>query len=158
MNIASPVDSSFMIAYPGEWSCRTGTVALVALSIIEYLRTEKESRLSLKKSQRQELEEKPSGYLEFLSFMQLPNKHFSQGLSLEKNRQDPRFSSYVDGESILCLIKAAMYLGYSRLLPEIEGSVIPLGKYYTADAWYQNIDSSQTKGFFQWSCMAFWEY
>ena len=33
-----------------------------------------------------------------------------------------------------------------------------MAKYYTADQWPDDPDSKKTKGFFQWSCMAFWEY
>ncbi len=33
-----------------------------------------------------------------------------------------------------------------------------LAKDYTIDEWRIVVDSPLTKGFFQWSCMAFWEY
>ena len=45
-----------------------------------------------------------------------------------------------------------------ELIPIIEESAIIMAKYYTYDQWIHNYDSTKTKGFFQWSCMAFWEY
>jgi UDP-N-acetylmuramoyl-tripeptide--D-alanyl-D-alanine ligase len=59
---------------------------------------------------------------------------------------------------MLCLVKAAKYLGHDELVPRIEDSALPLAKYYTADQWTAAPDSDLTKGFFQWSAMAFWEY
>jgi UDP-N-acetylmuramoyl-tripeptide--D-alanyl-D-alanine ligase len=56
------------------------------------------------------------------------------------------------------MIKAAKYLGYNNLIPLIEDSAMVMANYYTIHQWRYDPDSKLTKGFFQWSCMAFWEY
>jgi UDP-N-acetylmuramoyl-tripeptide--D-alanyl-D-alanine ligase len=90
--------------------------------------------------------------------MLLENKHFSSGYSLRNRNKFQVFSPYFDGEAMLCLVKAAKYLGYTEMIPLIEDSAMVLAKHYTIDQWRKDPDSKQTKGFFQWSCMAFWEY
>jgi len=153
-----PVKGSLLIAYPGASFCKTGTVALTALSIIEYLRTEKAGRVKLTDEYRKTLIRKLDGYIEHLKFLRLGNKHFSDSYDLRHQRKRQGFSPYFDGETMLCLIKAAKYLGYAELIPLIEDSAIVMAKYYTADQWQKYPDSKKTKGFFQWSCMAFYEY
>ena len=156
-----PADGSLLIAYPGDSWSRTGTVALIALGIIEYLRTEQAGQVQLLDQYREELVRQLKGYLVHLQFMQLKDSHFSQAYSLKKKAKSRRSSPYFDGETMLCLIKAAKYLkhlGYTDLIPLIEKTALVLAKNYTADAWRKDPDSDKTKGFFQWSCMAFWEY
>jgi UDP-N-acetylmuramoyl-tripeptide--D-alanyl-D-alanine ligase len=156
---------SLLIAYPGDRTCDTGTVALVALAIIEYLRertpfvrAEQDGKAKLADGYRATLNEKLDGYLAHLVSMRLPSKHFSQACSLPRRRKLQNYSPYFDGEAMLCLTKAAKYLGRTELVPLIEDSAMTLARDYTAQQWRTNPDSAQTKGFFQWSCMAFWEY
>ncbi len=155
---AGPVTGSLLIAYPGVPTCRTGTVALVALSIIEYLRTAQAQKAVIEDTYRKELLGYLKGYLAHLTYMRLENKHFSSSYSLRTKSKSTRFSPYFDGETMLCLIKAAKYLGHTELIPLIEDSAMTLARDYTIQEWHKDPDSRQTKGFFQWSCMAFWEY
>jgi len=147
-----------MIAYPGQIECQTGTVALVALSIIEYLRTEKAGRTTLSTTDRQELTARLDGYLAHLQAVQFENRHFAETCFLGNRKPAARSNPYFDGEAILCLTKAAKYLDHRDLIPLIEKTAMVLAKDYTVDEWLRDPDSKQTKGFFQWSCMAFWEY
>jgi len=149
---------SLLIQYPGESRCQTGTVALVGLSLIEFLRLDKTGRIRLTEDYKEKLEYYLNGYLEHLKSMRLTNKHFSASCSLNRQKKTQIFSPYYDGESMLCLIKAAKYLEKTDLIPLIEESALPMARYYTADQWPEDPDSKLTKGFFQWSCMAFWEY
>ncbi len=151
-------DDSLLIAYPGDDVSKTGTNALVALSIIEYLLAEEEGSVEFSDSYRNELKKYLDGYIEHLKLMRLENDHFSSGLLLKDRSINPKANPYFDGEAILCLIKAAKYLGYKDLIPMIEESSIVMAKEYTVDQWSLDPDSNLTKGFFQWSCMAFWEY
>ncbi len=153
-----PVEGSLLITYPGDSYCQTGTVALVGLAIIDYLRTDTTGDLKIPKEYREKLTAKLSGYIEFLKFMRLENGHFSSGYSLIDGARRRDFNPYSDGEALLCLIKAAKYLGYTNLIPLIEDSASAMAKFYTVDQWKNDPDSFLTKGFFQWSCMAFWEY
>lgn len=153
-----PVPGSLLIAYPGASQCDTGAVALVGLAIIEYLRAVQVHHVPLPASSLQELRGRLTGYLTFLTFMQRPDHHFSRGYLLPTGPKLPGFSPYFDGESMLCLTKAAKYLQREELLPVVERSALPLARAYTYDQWRVKRDSRLTKGFFQWSCMAFWEY
>ena len=153
-----PVEDTLVVAYPGDANTSSGTVALVAMSIIEYLRTEKDAGVQIPAAYRKELVSKLDGYLAFLKWMKLENKHFSRSYSLLTKSKVGSHSPYFDGEIMLCLIKAAKYLDYKDLVPVVEDSALTLAKYYTVDAWRKDPDSDQTKGFFQWSCMAFYEY
>lgn len=153
-----PVDGTLAVAYPGEANCSSGTVALVALSIIEYLRTDNDAKIGLPVKYKKELKSKLDGYISFLKWLRLDNLHFSRDYSLLTKTKKNRFSPYFDGETMLCLIKASKYLDYKDLVPFIEESAMVLAKEYTIDEWVKNPDSDQTKGFFQWSCMTYWEY
>ncbi|MHC1768717.1 MAG: hypothetical protein AB9869_31290 [Verrucomicrobiia bacterium] len=152
------VKDSLAIAYAGDLECKSGTVALTALAIIEYLRTAKDGPAKLPDARRQQLERTLDGYLRHLESMRLANRHFSDSWSLERNTKGAIWNPYSDGEILLCFIKAAKYLDYSGLVPLIEDTALELAKSYTTDQWRFAPDSDLTKGFFQWSCMAFWEY
>ena len=158
LSVPGPAKDSLIIAYPGTIDCRTGTVALVALAIIDYLRTEKMGKVKLPDSYRRKLVQMLNGYIEHLKYMQLANSHFSESISLFTKIKTMRFNSYFDGETLLCLIKAAKYSGYADLIPRLEKAAMVLAKDYTVDKWRIDPDSKLTKGFFQWGCMAFWEY
>lgn len=153
-----PTQGSLFIAYPGTRECRTGTVALAALAIIEYLRTVNTGGAQIEPGRREELSYHLKGYLRFLEYLNLGEGYFSQSYDIETGMRSSRSSPYFNGETLLCLIKAARYLGYTELIPLIEDSAIIMAKRYTIDAWQEDVDSSQTKGFYQWGSMAFWEY
>ncbi len=152
------VPGSLRVAYPGDGNCDTGTVALVSLAIIEYLRTAQAGRVALSPEYLGQLNHHLDGYLAHLKFMRLDDKHFARTYHALGDRRSLDSSPYFDGETLLCLCKAAKYLDRTDLIPLIEETAPVLAKAYTHDAWRTDKDSDQTKGFFQWSCMAFWEY
>ncbi len=122
-----PSDGTLLIAYPGVSECQTGTVALVALGIIEYLRTE-QSGAQIAAVQRARLFDHLKGYLVFLKFMQRDDKHFAESCSLSDGTKSGDVSAYFDGETILCLVKAAKYLGFEDLIPLVEKHVVGAGQ------------------------------
>ena len=66
-------------------------------------------------------------------------------------------SSYSDGEALLALVKAAKYLNKKDLLPVVM-SAAAAGKRENVDnALAADSDSDVTKGYYQWSSMAFYE-
>jgi len=154
------VPGSRAIFYNDEISCKTGTVALVSLGIIEYLRAEKEGRVVLKESYRQLLEDNLRGYIQHLLSIQLNNAHFADSYisNGKKKSISSKYNPYADGEVLLTLIKAAKYLDYKELKTVFQDSAFLIAKDYTMDQWPYNPDSNLTKGFYQWSSMAFWEY
>jgi UDP-N-acetylmuramoyl-tripeptide--D-alanyl-D-alanine ligase len=150
-------EGSSLIAYADESSCATGTVALTALAIIEYLRTANEGRVDLEAGYRLRLETALDGYLAHLRGLRLSDGRFSRSYSLSTKAQEPRASASFDGQALLCLTKAAKYLGRAECLPVINGSALAMAKYYTADQWPDEPDSDLTKSAFPWCSMAFWE-
>ncbi|MBF0369083.1 MAG: hypothetical protein HQL52_06470 [Magnetococcales bacterium] len=153
-----PAPGSLLITYPGMDKCDTGTVALVTLALIEYLRMDKGPNAMLSEGERQKFSERLDGHLAFLCYMHQDSGHFSKSLNLKSKKRHPRSSPYFDGEALLAMIKAARYLDRSELIPLIEESAMAMAKFYTHSQWQKKIDNTTTKGFFQWSCMAYWEY
>ncbi|MDP8225045.1 MAG: hypothetical protein P9L99_16920 [Candidatus Lernaella stagnicola] len=148
-------DDSLCVYYPGQKTMATGTMALVSLAIIEYLRFEQE----LPDARRAELLEKLDGYLKFIKAMQFTAGDFSYGMTRPLKVKVGRSSPYFDGESQLALAKAIKVLGKTEYLPTLKKAVAKTAKKYTVDAWREDRqDSDLTKSFHQWGSMAFWEY
>ncbi|NLH49263.1 MAG: hypothetical protein GX444_11765 [Myxococcales bacterium] len=147
-------EGSLTVKYQNDANTETGTVALIALSIIEYLQVEKNIPAAYEK----ELRAKLTGYLHFLRWMQLDNGHFSESFNLESAKRKDKSSPYFDGEAMLCLCKAARYLDYKDLIPTIEKAARATAEDYTVKAWKSDPDSALTKGFYQWGSMSFVEY
>jgi hypothetical protein len=147
------VKSGRCTAYPGNTEGATGTLALVALAHIEYLRAAKD----LAPEKRESLERLLKEYLQTL----VRNAHPS-GLwysSFDSRTCKPRGepSPYSDGEALLALVKAAKYLGQVELLPTIMTAAAAGKKLNIDEALAANADSDTTKGYYQWSSMAFYE-
>ncbi len=151
--ISGPEDT-LTVKYKNDKRTSTGTVALLALAIIEYLRVEKEIPAEFE----QKLKTHLKGYLGFLKWMQLPNGQFASKYSVSGKSKNDDSSPYFDGETLLCLVKAARYLGYGELVPVIEKAARGTAETYTIRAWAEDEDSNRTKGFYQWGSMAFVEY
>jgi hypothetical protein len=152
--IPGPVDGSLTVRYKNDEKTSTGTVALIGLSIIDYLSAEKNLPADYKK----ELNAKLDGYLKFLQYLLRDNGHFADGYYLEEKRRSDKSSPYFDGETLLCLSKAAKYAGHPEVVPTIERAARACAEDYTIKEWKDNPDSAQTKGFYQWSSMTFAEY
>ncbi len=147
-------DGALAVRYLMADSVKIGTVALVGLAIIEYLQGADE----IDSEFRRRLELHLDGYLAFLQSMQLPDGHFSGEYHFLAQTRSSESSPYYDGETLLCLTKAARYLGYSELIPVVERAARAMAETYTVRSWEVDPDSKQTKGFFQWGSMAFLEY
>jgi len=152
--IAGPAEGTLSMRYPGDPTIHSGSVALVALAIIEYLKAD----APMDKAYRTELNQKLDGYLAFLQWLQLPDGHIARHFHHGKDKRSPRASPYYDGESLLALTKAGNQLGRKQLVPTIEKAARAMAETYTIGAWPKDRDSNQTKGFFQWGSMAFVEY
>ena len=139
--------------YPGSGEGVTGTVALVALSYIEYLRVAP----NLASERRTLFEARLGEYLQMLSKAAHPSGLWYGGFDLGtcKPHGDP--SSYSDGEALLALVKAAKYLGHKELLPDIVRGAAAGKRINVDQALAKAPDSDVTKGFYQWSTMAFYE-
>ena len=146
------------VTYPGVNVGRIGTVALCALTHIDYLRAAR-SQITEEKFQnyRQLLEE----YLEFLISARIqtpPQKGlWHKSYSIAGGHPYGKASPYFDGESLLALIKAAKYMGREDLQPIIIASADAGYRHNIQEALQEDPDSSITKGYYQWSSMVFFE-
>lgn len=145
-------DGSLIVVYPGERDTGSGTVALVAMAIVDYLRVNP----PISSQRRSELETKLDGYLKFLVWMQMENGHISKSYDYKRDKRIEFSSPYYDGETLLCLTKAAKYLNRGHLIPVIERAAAAMARTY-AFAWQDDGKPDRTKGFYQWGSMSFWE-
>jgi len=141
------------IVYPNSLSGRTGTVALIALSIIDFLRSSEDTDMELKTELWADLDK----YLDFLVSLRMENGQFYQSYDHETGVGYGGSSPYFDGESLLALTKAAKYLNKDELKPIILESANATYQNNVVNALEDDPDSSTTKGFFQWGCMAYYE-
>ncbi len=160
--VPGPNDGTIMVRYPDNSAAEssTGTNALFGLGMLEYLRSVKESDPDYDEEFVHQVRASFEGIVKHLKYMQLPNKHFSQNYRFDSGEKSQNFSPYYDGETMLCLVKAAKYLdGFTDLIPMIEETAPVLAKAYSVDAWTSDRhDSDKTKGFYQWSSMFLTEY
>jgi hypothetical protein len=152
--IPGPDEGTLSLRYGDANEITSGTIALVGLSIVEYVQSDSE----ISDEYRAEMTEKLEGYLAMLQWMQLDNGHISRGYYHDRSKRRGSASPYYDGESLLCLCKAARQLGYTDLVPTIEKAARAMAETYTVESWDKDRDSNQTKGFYQWGSMSFLEY
>ena len=139
------------IAYPGEKAGRTGTMSLATLTLIDFLRSEPNH------VNKPHYDSLLSDYLSFLISLRRSDGHFSSSYNLKNGSGFSKPSPYFDGETLLTLIKAANYLGADSLRSTITESAENMYQFYVLDARAIDADSDQTKGFFQWGSMSFYE-
>ena len=144
-------DGRRYVVYPDSPAGRTGTVALVALALIDFLRAGN----SLEG--RPELEADLDQYLEFLLSLKRADGHFYGGYSHTDGLPQGEPSPYFDGESLLALIKAVKYMDRSRLRPAVEASAAAMYERWVDYALIEDPDSPLTKGFYQWGSMSYYE-
>jgi hypothetical protein len=142
------------IVYPGDDKGATGTVALMALSLIDYLRA----------LEAHQPDARREGYQKTLGeyLKQLVGAVNEQGLWFGSYKNEDCspvdvHSPYSDGEALLALVKAAKYLGHRELEPTIRRTAGAGHLRNVERALKKEPDSDTTKGYYQWSSMAFFE-
>ena len=162
--IDGPVPGSRMIEYPSFDESQSGVNALYGLALIDYLRTirdnpflEADDSIEAARISIRDLEDQLAMTIRFLKYMQNSDLHFSEAYNFKDEEKSRLSSPYYDGETLLCLVKAAKYMEDEygdSLIPIIEEAAPVLAKSYTLDVWRGDThDSDQTKGFYQWSGM-----
>lgn len=131
----------------------TGTIALIALAHVDYLR----ARTDLASERRALLEERLDEYLNMLVRSVHPSGLWFANYDLSNCKPAGEPSSYSDGEALLALVKAAKYAGRRELLPTIMKGAAAGKKLNIEHARDLDEDSDTTKGYYQWSSMAFFE-
>ncbi len=141
-------------AYPGKGEPGIGTVALVALTYVDYLRAK---GTAIPPDRRALHTQHLGAYLNELRAAVNPDGLFFG--SYEPQTCAPRGapSPYSDGEALLALTKAAKYADRRELLPVVwraaeAGHHLNVEKALAADS-----DSDTTKAYYQWSTMAYYE-
>jgi nitric oxide reductase large subunit len=87
----------------------------------------------------------------------MENGQFFSTYNLSNGKGIDKPSPYYDGESLLALVKAAKYMGYTDLEQTIKKSAQNMYEVNIVHALAEDPDSNTTKGFFQWSSMAYYE-
>jgi len=146
-------DGRRWVIYPDDDMGNTGTVALLSLAIIDFLR----SSGNIDAEYREELENDLDKYLNFLISVRLENFLFHETYYLKNGTGYGNPSPYFDGESLLALTKAAKYLDKDELKPIILETANATYHYIVEPELYYKTDSPITKGFFQWGCMSYFE-
>eukprot|EP00929_Paragymnodinium_shiwhaense_P057791 TRINITY_DN28942_c1_g3_i1.p1 TRINITY_DN28942_c1_g3~~TRINITY_DN28942_c1_g3_i1.p1 ORF type:complete len:955 (+),score=204.03 TRINITY_DN28942_c1_g3_i1:44-2908(+) len=146
--------ATLMPRMEGEDEVTTGVVALTSLSLIEHLQSNIELPAAVRKVREDQLDK----YLRFLCWMQMDNGLISQSYELASETSAESSSPYYDGEALLAMTKAARELGRTWLIPVIQKAAEGMTQKHVVRALHRDEDSKETKGFFQWSCMAFAEY
>jgi hypothetical protein len=141
------------VVYPDSETGGIGTVALIGLAHIEYLRGAKE----LTAERRQELEARLDEYLRMLVRAVHPSGLWYGEFEPKSCKPKGEPSPYADGEALLALVKAAKYLGRREHLPVIMAGAAAGKRLNIVEALQKHPDSDVTKGFYQWSSMAFYE-
>ena len=135
------------VVYPGQKTGQTGLVALVALGLIEYLRVEP----------NKQLQEHLDSYLNLLVSMRRKDGRFHAQFDPVTEKPIGTPSPYFDGEALLALTKAARYMKRADLQPLAIESARAMNQAYFGSHLKDGSDRDDTKGFYQWGSMAFFE-
>lgn len=133
------------VAYPGDLEGKTGTVALVALSLIDFLRAGADD------AYRTELDE----YVAFLVSLRTDHGQFHGTYDLDTGAPRGEPSPYFDGEALLALVKAAKHAGHEGHAAALADSAAAMYTIHAEPALegYRG----DIKGFYQWGSMAYYE-
>ncbi|RYE86273.1 MAG: hypothetical protein EOO75_15925 [Myxococcales bacterium] len=144
-------DGAAYVLYPGEGQGSTGAVALLALGYIDTL-----TGPPLPPERARVYRERLDGLVRFLLAARTPEGLFFGNYSSDgKPLGAP--SPYSDGEALLALAKMARYLGREDLRPDLARSAEAGHRIHIVQARARDRDSDETKGYYQWSTMAFHE-
>ena len=142
------------VVYPGESSGSTGTVALCALTLIDFLRGTGER---LTQEEYGEYRKLLDEYLQFLVEARDSSGLWHRSFLFLNGSPYGASSPYFDGESLLALVKAAKYLNREDLVPTILDSAQKGYWNNVVLALKKDRDSPVTKGYFQWASMSYHE-
>jgi hypothetical protein len=140
------------IAYPGEKRGKLGTVALVLLAHLDLI-----SASNTTENEKKELKKFADQYIKFLTKARQDNGHWYGSYDIKTGEPSGASSPYFDGEALLALVKAAKYHGYERFEEDILKSAHSGYLNYIVGPRLRHKDPKSTKGYYQWSSMAFYE-
>lgn len=156
------------VRYPGEENGKLGTIALLALAHIDFLR----SSPNLDEKVQKKLKHHLNGYIQFLLHAETSigkgdhKRHTFHGRYKHSGEPFAEDSAYFDGEALLALVRAARHMNHSNLWETIgrtaKGSweLDAETGLKQGDKHGDGIDEKKLKrmkGFYQWSSMAMYE-
>ncbi len=139
------------LVYPGEKKGPLGAVALVALTLLDFIPSIRDEKI--KSRYANDLKQ----YLNFLLSARRTDGRFLSGYDLETGKPSGEPSPYFDGEALLALAKAARQPKFVSWKPLVLESADAMYRTYVREALEREADSPVTKGFYQWGSMAFFE-
>ncbi|OVE81816.1 hypothetical protein BVY04_02430, partial [bacterium M21] len=144
-------DGRGLIRYP-EQANSTGTIALVGLSLADFLR----SKTNLTSAQKKTCQKYLKQYLNMILSLRDEKGHFASSYKNDGTAVGLP-SPYFDGECLLFLTRVAKYHGQKDLVKEILESAANMYENNVLAALRIDPDSNTTKGFYQWGTMAYFE-
>jgi hypothetical protein len=143
------------VAYGGASHGSTGTIALLALAYIDYLRAQPAQPANAERNavHRARLAE----YLKQLASSVRADGLWHGNYAVDGCTPEGDASPYADGEALLALVKAVKYLGFAELQPTLLRAAAAGRELNIEQALAKDADSDTTKGYYQWSSMAFYE-
>ncbi len=138
------------IRYRQSFQGSTGTVALTALALIDWLQAEPKATVEDQRMLRQ--------LVRFLRSLERHDGRFYQHYDVHTGEGWDPPSPYFDGESLLALVRAARLLGATdQQKQQLVKSAHTMYQKYGIDARKQVDDSPLTKGFYQWGVMSYYQ-
>lgn len=131
----------------------TGTMALLVLAHLEFLASDTDFSHTESVLYRRLL----SQYFQFLIHLRLEDGHFVAQYLYNDDEPQGLPSPYFDGEALLAVAKAARFLNNPHLRDFALHSAEAMYQRWVLDARANDPDSSDTKGFYQWGSLAFYE-
>ncbi|HAI98820.1 TPA: hypothetical protein DCL30_04795 [Candidatus Peribacteria bacterium] len=144
-------DGRRIVIYPHSKYGETGTVSILSLALIEFLRVETGC------PECADLTEDLDGYLKFLLSQKRKDGQYYEHYAYKDGASMDGTSSYFDGETLLALSKAARYLGHDELKDPVLDSAKRMYHHYVTEALQESQDPAILKSFYQWGTMAYYE-
>ena len=139
--------------YPGDAHGFTGSTALVALALIELLRSPRAGDSADRRRWRGLLDE----YFRFLLAAQRPDGRWPGHHDAGSGAPSGEPSPYSDGEVLLALARSARHLEYPGLDRAIPRATAGAYRHYVLLPLRRSLRSRATSAYYQWGTMAMYE-
>lgn len=153
-------DGRRILRYPGEPYGKLGTVALVVLAHVDFLRSQPNISEDTQRELRTHLDQYIATLLHAEHFQKVGDQKFHifhGGYRPANGEYIKKSSPYFDGESLLALIRTARRLNRTELWDRIPRLANGGWNINAEHGLEKNEDSKRMKGFYQWSSMAMYE-
>ena len=136
--------------YGDRYISHTGTLAILVLAHVDFLRSE------MPDAMRTEVSRWLDDYMRFLLTLRQEDGHFAAGYS-PQGKAIGTPSPYYDGEALLAMARAARTPQYAALRPKVLDSAAAMHERWFVQPRKEDPDHASIKGYFHWGCMAYFE-